>query len=113
MKESKKILLRGVPASAGVATGRVKIINSPTEIEKMNEGEVFVAPETNPQYVLAMLKASAIVTDRGGMLSHPAIVARELGIPGVVGTLKATQVLKNDIEVIVDGNNGIIFSKDS
>lgn len=105
----KKIILKGVPASPGVAKGEVRVINSPNGNEKMIEGAIFVAPETNPEFVPAMLKAIAIVTDRGGMLSHAAIVARELGIPGVVGTGNATKILKDGMKVIVDGTSGVIY----
>jgi pyruvate,water dikinase len=106
---NKKILAKGIPASPGIAEGEVRIINSPDENEKMVEGAIFVASETTPEFVPAMLKASAIVTDRGGILSHPAIVARELGIPGVVGTGNATKILKDKVKVIVDGNQGVVY----
>jgi pyruvate,water dikinase len=104
----EKIILKGVPASSGTARGEVRVINSPTENQKMIKGAIFVAPETNPEFVPAMLKASAIVTDRGGILSHAAIVARELAIPGVVGAGNATKILKDGMRVIVNGNRGTV-----
>lgn len=109
----KKILLKGIAASAGVIKGKVKVILDPEETNKMDKGEVLVTTETTPEYISAILKASAIITDFGGVLSHPAIVAREMGIPGVVGTFKATKVLKDGMEVVVDGQKGIVFQKDS
>jgi len=112
MKErSSKILLRGVPASPGVAGGKVKIIVSPADIEQFKDGEILVAPLTNPQYTTAILKAVAIVTDIGGVISHPAIVARELGIPCVTGTENATKILHNNDEVEVDGDEGIVYAR--
>ncbi len=108
-----KIVLRGVPASPGIAKGKVRVITSIDDVGGMKEGEVLVASETNPQYVSAMLKSSAVVTDRGGIISHPAIVARELGIPGVVGTMNATQILKSGWVVTVDGDHGFVLKAGS
>jgi pyruvate,water dikinase len=106
---SGEILLKGIPACQGIVSGKVKVINSPNEIEKLRDGDVLVASMTNPDYTPAMLKASAIVTDIGGMLSHAAIVARELGIPSVVGTRDATKKLRDGMEVTVDGGKGIVL----
>lgn len=102
-------ILTGAPASPGIITGKVKIISSPTEIDKILPGDILVAPQTNPDYVPAMKKASAIITDKGGRTSHAAIVSRELGIPAVVGTEKATKILKNDQVITVNGITGEIF----
>ena len=110
-KENRKIILRGVPASPGITKGKAKIIFSPAEVSNFDNGDILVAPLTNPQYTVAILKAAAIVTDIGGILSHPAIVAREMGIPCVTGTDNATKILKNGEEIIVDGNEGVIYSE--
>jgi pyruvate,water dikinase len=106
---NEAIILKGIPASPGKIKGKVKILMDPKEIEKMDKDYILVAPETNPEYTPAMLKASGIITDRGGILSHSAIVARELGIPCVVGTWKATQVLNDDMEITIDGDNGYVL----
>ena len=113
MSGDDKILLKGLAASAGVVEGKVKILLSPEDGGKMGEGEVLVVVETNPEYIAAILKASAIVTDLGGMTSHPAIVAREMGIPGVVGTKEGTKKLEDGMEVVVDGTRGLVFKKGS
>lgn len=104
-----KILLKGDPASPGIASGPVRIVRSAKEIGKVVQGDVLVAPETNPDYVPAMKKAVAIITDRGGRTSHAAIVSREIGIPAVVGTEKGTKVLKNDELITINGNSGEIY----
>ncbi len=111
IKENDKRLpiLTGSPASPGVGSGPVNIMLSPKDIGKINKGDILVAPQTNPDYVPAMKKAAAIVTDKGGRTSHAAIVSRELGIPAVVGTEKATKVLKNSEIVTVDGSAGEIY----
>jgi pyruvate,water dikinase len=102
-------ILVGSPASPGIGVGPVKIIFSPKEIDKIKKGDVLVAPQTNPDYVQAMKKATAIVTEKGGRTSHAAIVSRELGIPAVVGAEGATKVLKHEAIISVNGATGEIF----
>jgi len=102
-------ILIGSPAAPGIAVGPVKIIKSPKEIDKIKHGDVMVAPQTNPDYVPAMKRACAIVTEKGGRTSHAAIVSRELGIPSVVGAEHATKILKNDMVVTVNGELGEVY----
>jgi len=102
-------LVSGSPASPGIGIGPVVIIRSPKEIGLVKKGDVLVAPQTNPDYVPAMKKAIAIVTEKGGRTSHAAIVSRELGIPAVVGAEGATRILKNESIVSVNGSSGEIF----
>lgn len=101
--------LTGSPASPGIGTGSVKVLKSPKELNKVTPGDVLVAKMTSPDYVPAMKKAAAIVTDEGGMTSHAAIVSRELGIPCVVGTKEATSKLKDGTIITVDGGKGSIY----
>jgi pyruvate,water dikinase len=102
-------ILIGSPASPGMATGPVKIIYSPQEIDQIKKGDILVAPQTNPDYVPAMKKAVAIIKEKGGRTSHAAIVSRELGIPAVVGAEAATKKLKNEMIVTVKGQTGEVF----
>ena len=102
-------LLKGIGASSGTAEGTVRII-SENATEKFDEGDILVTEMTNPAMVPMMRKAGAIICDIGGMTSHPAIVARETGIPCVVGTKIATKILKKGMRVIVDGKKGEIFA---
>ncbi|AIJ05043.1 phosphoenolpyruvate synthase [Methanocaldococcus bathoardescens] len=104
-----KILLKGIGASPGIATGTVKIIRDVSEIDKVKEGDILVTKMTTPDMVPAMKKAAAIVTDEGGLTCHAAIVSRELGTPCVVGTKKATEILKDGMIVTVDGEKGIVY----
>jgi pyruvate, water dikinase len=106
------ILLEGMPASPGIISGAVQIISTAKEISKIKQGDILVTQMTNPDFVPAMRRASAIVTDRGGATSHAAIVSRELGIPAVVGTEMATKILKNGEIVTVNGFQGKIYSGD-
>jgi pyruvate,water dikinase len=103
------VLLSGAPASPGIGVGHANIISSPKEISKIKQGDVLVAPQTNPDYVPAMKKASAIVTEKGGRTSHAAIVSRELGIPAVVGAEGATKKIKDGNVISVNGTTGDIF----
>ncbi|QQG47172.1 MAG: phosphoenolpyruvate synthase [Candidatus Woesebacteria bacterium] len=105
----EKPILIGSPASVGIGTGRVKIIKTPKEIGKMQTGDVLVSKMTSPDFVPAMKKASAIITDEGGPTSHAAIVSRELGVPCVVGTKVATTLLKEGYAVTVDGAKGTVY----
>ena len=81
-----KVLVKGLPASPGMAAGKCHVITDPKDINEFQEGEVLVTTMTSPDWVPAMKKAIAIVTDAGGMTCHASIVSRELGIPCVVGT---------------------------
>ena len=102
-------IVTGAPASPGIGVGPANIVMSPRDISKVKHGDVLVAPQTNPDYVPAMKKASAIVTDKGGRTSHAAIVSRELGIPAVVGTENATKVIKDEMVVSINGTTGEVF----
>ena len=99
---------RGLPASRGRIRGKVKIVLSVNELNKVEKGDILVAVMTRPDYVPAMKKAAAIITDEGGVTCHAAIVSRELGIPCVIGTKLATRVLKDGDEVDVNANHGVI-----
>ncbi|WP_457614787.1 phosphoenolpyruvate synthase [Methanopyrus sp.] len=107
-----KILVRGLGASPGIGTGKVRIVMDVDEIDKVEEGDVLVTRMTTPDMVPAMRKASAIVTDEGGITCHAAIVSRELGIPCVVGTGNATEVLEEGQVVTVDGERGVVYEGD-
>jgi pyruvate,water dikinase len=109
LDKTKKPLLTGSPASPGVAYGPTKIIRQPSEIGKILVGDVLVSEMTTPDFVPAMKRAAAIVTDRGGRTCHAAIVSRELGVPCVVGTENATQVLQAENVITVDGSEGKVF----
>jgi len=106
---SKLLILSGSPASPGSGTGSATHIFSPKEINKIKHGDILVAPQTNPDYVPAMKKAAAIVTEKGGRTSHAAIVSRELGVPCVVGADRATKILKQAHIYTVNGSTGEIF----
>ncbi len=104
-----KALLTGSPASPGIVSGKVVIIRDPKDNDKILKGDILVAPMTTPDFVPAMKRAAAIVTDRGGQTSHAAIVSRELGVPCVVGTGSATTKLKTGDTITVDAQKGEVY----
>ena len=102
-------LMKGLPASPGMRAGPVRVILDAAKIAEFREGEVLVTEMTDPDWVPAMRKAAAIVTNAGGMTCHAAIVSRELGVPCIVGSGNATQILENGANVTVDATNGIVY----
>src|SRR3989338_10511474 len=105
---AQKKLKRLVVSSGKKVQGKAKIILSPKDFSKMQKNDVLVCPMTAPDYIVAMRKAVAIVTDEGGMTCHAAIVARELGIPCIVATKIATKLLKDNDLVEIDAETGIV-----
>ena len=109
----RTVLVKGLPASPGRVSGIAHVILSPNLIDNFKEGEILVTEMTAPDWVPAMKKAKAIVTDSGGMTCHASIVSRELGIPCVVGTksrgTSATTKIKSGMQITVDATNGIIY----
>jgi len=104
-----KTLLKGLAASPGFSTNVVRVLFSPKDINQMASGEILVTTMTTPDFVPAMRKASAIVTDEGGLTSHAAIVSRELGVPAIVGTGDATKKLRDGMIITVDATKGIVY----
>lgn len=107
--KNAKLLLEGLGASPGAAFGPVKIVREADSIDKVKEGDILVAEMTNPDFVPAMRRAVAILTDKGGRTSHAAIVSRELGIPAIVGSEQATKMLRDGEEITVDGSEGKVY----
>lgn len=106
--EPSRVLARGLPAAPGTASGRVRILLAPEDGPKLVDGEVLVAQTTNPDWLPTIRRAAALVTEAGGMTCHAAIVARELGVPCVVGARSATVDLASGSLVTVDGTHGQI-----
>ncbi len=100
--------LKGVGASAGRVTGKACILHGPEDFDQMQHGAILVAKMTTPAWTPLFAMAAGIVTDIGGPLSHGSIVAREYGIPAVLGTVAATRVIQSGQQVTVDGDAGIV-----
>jgi pyruvate,water dikinase len=111
VQEALKVAVRGISAGRkGYGAGMAKVVLNPDDANKiMRKGDILVTGMTDPDFVPFMKMASAIVTDKGGVTSHAAIVSRELSIPCVVGTETATQVMKTGKEYTVDSRNGIVY----
>ncbi|MGH3734133.1 MAG: PEP/pyruvate-binding domain-containing protein [Micromonosporaceae bacterium] len=106
-------LVSGTPASAGRVTGPVRVVRGPTEFAKLEAGDVLVCPYTNPAWTPLFTRAAAVVVDAGGLGSHAAIVAREYGIPAIMGTATGTSVLTDGQPVTVDGGTGRITAAEA
>lgn len=113
MTKDRVTIVKGLPASPGHAAGKAHVILDPSKIEEFKDGEILVTTMTAPDWVPAMKKAKAIVTDAGGMTCHASIVSRELGIPCIVGTKsrsqEATTTIQDGQEITVDATNGIVY----
>ena len=107
-EQEKHMTIKGLIAQKGKVTGKVKIVRSQDDIKDVNEGDIMVSNTTHPNYLPAMQKASAFITNEGGVISHAAIVAREMKKPCIVGTKVATKVLKDGDLVEVDANTGTV-----
>jgi len=102
-------IITGLAASPGIGVGKVKIIEDLNDLDKIQKGDILVTGMTNPDMVMAMQKCAAIVTNDGGMTAHASIVSREMGIPCIVGTNNATEVLKDNEIITVDGFLGKVY----
>ena len=101
-------IVAGTPAARGSARGPVRIVRDESEFDKLRAGDVLVCECTSPAWSIVFPSLAAVVTDSGGLLSHPAIVAREFGIPAVVATGDATRRLRDGQLVVVDGAAGTV-----
>jgi len=106
-------ILKGVPTSSGITTAPARVLRGPEDFDKMRAGEVLVAGTTTPAWTPLFAMASAVVTDIGGPLSHGSIVAREYGIPAVMGTGVATRRVQSGQVITVDGNKGEVILETS
>ena len=98
----------GLAASPGVVEGTARIVSSVDEFDQVQQGEILVCQMTNPAWVVLFTKIGGLVTDAGGVASHPAVVAREFGIPAVVGTSIATERIATGDRVRVNGSSGLV-----
>ncbi len=112
LKESGKPLVEGLAIGQAIAAGKANILEHVDEIDRFEDGSILVTGMTDPDWVPIMKKAKGIITDHGGRTSHAAIVSRELGVPAVVGTGNATQVLKEGQEITLscaEGDHGFVY----
>ena len=112
VSQADRPLVQGLAASAGRASGAVRILESADQGDELLAGEILVAKMTSPDWVPTMRRASALITDGGGITCHAAIVSRELGVPCVVGARNATTVLRTGEVVTVDGAKGTVYEGD-
>lgn len=107
--QKKEGNIYGMPASAGKVKGTVRIITSPNEFRSLQKGEILVAPMTGPAWTSLFSIASGVITDTGSIMAHASLIAREYGIPAIVGTGNATKMLQTGDSISLDGNTGEII----
>ena len=107
-KKAAPKTVAGLPVHPGIYEGTVRIVTGPQDFNRLQQGDVLVTRSTGPSFNVVLPLLGAIVTDRGGQLSHAAIVAREYGIPAVVGTREATTMFADGARVRVDGDKGVV-----
>jgi pyruvate,water dikinase len=107
-KPISKTSLKAIPGSPGVVEGIARVVATPKEFDQLKKGDIMVCKMTNPGWIVSFSKIAGLVTDTGGALSHPAVVSREFGIPCVVGTTRATQLIKSGDRIRVDGEKGTV-----
>lgn len=101
-------IINGVPASPGTTQGTAKVVRSLVEASKLQQGDIMVCEMTVPTWVPLFATVKAVVADSGGILSHCAIVAREFGLPAVVGTRVGTTTIRDGMTITVDGARGVV-----
>jgi pyruvate,water dikinase len=105
-------VLTGVPASPGAVEGRARIIDQPAQLDQLEEGEILVAPSTSTSWTPLFGKAAGVISDVGGIMCHAAIVAREYGLPSVVGVSNATRRIRTGDRLRIDGDAGTVTRLD-
>lgn len=102
-------LARGVAASPGEAEGKVVVVQSVLELSKVQEGDILVVRESNPAWTVAMMNATGLISQFGGIICHAAIIAREMGIPCIVDVENATDLFRDGMQIKIDGTKGIVY----
>ena len=105
----KKKILKGLGASTGTAFGTSRIVVDVRTLNRIKNGDILVTSSITPHIISYLGLIRGIVTDKGGITSHAAIIAREVGLPCVVGTVNATKILQNGMTVLIDGFNGNVY----
>lgn len=101
--------IKGVPASQGIVSGTARVIREPADFYKLRQGDILVAPYTNPAWTPLFTTAAGLVVETGGVASHAAIIAREYGLPAVMGVARATETFKDGEIITVNGATGSVI----
>lgn len=109
-RQTKNVLLRGLAASPGIVEGYIKIVFDPSIINKLPKNTILVVPNTDPSWAALLIQAKGIITNTGNLLCHAAIISRELNIPCIVGTINATELLRDNMKVKMDGSKGVLYN---
>lgn len=105
----KTILLKGTPVSHGVASGKARVVRNSGQIDEVEHGDVMVIPDGHPSYAIGAMKASGLICEVGGRLSHICIVAIEMGIPCITQAADAMKLLEGKGYITLDANKGVVY----
>jgi len=107
-----KKLLSGVCVSPGLVKGRARVLKRAEDLECVEYGEILVLPNSHPMYAIAVMKASAVVCENGGKLSHICVVSMEMGIPCITQAEDATNIIRNGQQIYVDASEGVVYANE-
>jgi pyruvate,water dikinase len=108
MRKESNIIARGIPVSPGQVTGPVRIVNNPEDVKKVKEGDIMVVSHSSPAFAIGVMKAAGLVCERGGIMTHICIVAKELGIPCMARVENATRLLTENSLITLDAAEGTV-----
>lgn len=105
----KNKIIEGLGVSSGTACGPTRVVLDVSDLKKIKDGEILVTRSSTPHIISCLRRIAGIVTDVGGITSHAAILAREIGLPCVVGTVNATKILKDGMRIFINGYDGQVY----
>jgi pyruvate,water dikinase len=109
MRKNNSIIAKGIPVSRGQVTGPVKIVKNPTEVKKVGQGDIMVVSHSSPAFAIGVMNAAGLICEKGGIMTHICIVAKELGIPCLARVENAAHRLQENMEITIDATQGIIY----
>ena len=112
MKKDNCVLATGMIVSPGQVTGPVKIVNQSADVKKVGKGDIMVVSQSNPAFAIGVMNAAGLICEKGGLMTHICIVAKELGIPCLTQVKNALQLLEENMTITIDAAKGIVSSAD-
>ena len=109
MKTNNSIIAKGISVCPGQVTGPVKIVKNPADVKKINQGDIMVVSHSSPAFAIGVMNAAGLICERGGMMTHICIVAKELGIPCMARVENATQSFKENSTITLNATEGVIY----
>ncbi len=108
MKRDSSVIATGMIVSPGQVTGPVKIVQGSAEVKKVGKGDIMVVTQSSPAYAIGVMKAAGLLCEKGGMMTHICIVAKELGIPCLTQVKNAAEIFKDEMIITIDATEGVV-----